>query len=148
MMYNPIQEADMEWRFYCPKCGAAVNPGGIVTLIASRGEVVMMIGFNPEPGNYDLYLPLGIALPPGTEWSFSCPVCRADLKCADHEKLCELTLTVGTERRRLLFSRIAGEQATYVLRGDAGSIETHGNHADRYDDTVRIKPHRRDELGQ
>jgi hypothetical protein len=148
MMYNCSQEADMEWRFYCPKCGAAVNPAGIVTLIASRGSVVFMIGFNPEPGNYDLYLPFGFALPPGTEWTFSCPVCRADLRSADHQQLCELTLTVGNERRRLLFSRIAGERATYVLRGEGNSIEAHGDHADRYDDTVRIKPQRGDEPGQ
>ena len=138
----------MEWRFNCPKCGAGINPGGIVTLIATRGDVAVMIGFNPEPGNYDLYLPLGIALPPGTEWNFSCPVCRADLASADHAKLCELTLMVGTERRRLLFSRIAGERATYVLRGGTDSIEAHGDHADRYDDTVRIKPHRDKELSQ
>jgi hypothetical protein len=138
----------MEWTFYCPKCGAAVNPGGIVTLVASRGSVTIMLGFNPEPGNYDLYLPPGIALPPGTEWSFSCPVCRADLTCADHLKLCELVLAVGNERRRLLFSRIAGERATYVLRNGDDGIERHGDHSDRYDDTVRIKPQRRDEPAQ
>jgi hypothetical protein len=134
----------MEWRFYCPKCGAAVNPGGIITLIASRGSIVFLIGFNPEPGNYDVYLPFGFALPPGTEWSFACPVCRADLRNADHDKLCDLVLMVGNERRRLLFSRIAGERATYVLRGESDKIEALGDHADRYDDTVRIKPHRAD----
>ncbi|MCK9459775.1 MAG: hypothetical protein M0R80_09070 [Proteobacteria bacterium] len=138
----------MQWIFYCPKCGAAINPGGVVTLIASRGSVTILLGFNPEPGNYDLFLPPGIALPPGTEWSFSCPVCRADLASAEHDKLCELVLMVGTERRRLLFSRIAGEQATYVLRGDAALVERHGEHSDRYDDTVRLKRQRPEELGQ
>jgi len=138
----------MEWRFHCPRCNCMINPGGVVTLVASRGTVTILIAFNPEPGNYDVYLPAGFALPPGTEWSFLCPVCHADLTSADHARLCELVLFVGTERRRLLFSRIAGERATYVLRGDSSIIESLGDHSDRYDDTVRIKPQRRDELSQ
>jgi hypothetical protein len=81
-------------------------------------------------------------------WSFSCPVCRADLTSPDHTRLCELSLIIGEERRRLLFSRIAGERATYVLREDADAVERHGEHAERYDDTVRLKPRRRERAGQ
>lgn len=129
--------------YSCPQCGAALNPGGVVTLVASRPGVRALLGFHPEPGNYQLYVPPGVEVPDGTEWELSCPVCWASLSCPDHRKLAGLVQIVGGERRRLLFSRIAGERATYVLCGDDGVIESHGEHADRYDDTVRLTPERR-----
>ena len=137
----------MEWTFSCPRCGAVVNPSGVVTLVAARGGVRLLLGFHPEPGNYQLFLPPGAALRDGEEWSFSCPVCHADLACADHPNLCELVQIVGGERRRLLFSRIAGERATYVLCDDDDLVERHGDHADKYDDTVRLTRQRRDGSG-
>ena len=128
--------------YSCPKCGAVLNPSGAVTLIASRAGVRVLFGFHPEPGNYQLFLPPGVDIPDGTEWEFSCPMCWASLACPEHRKLAELAQIVGSERRRLLFSRTAGERATYVLCGDDSVIESHGEHADRYDDTVRLGPKR------
>jgi hypothetical protein len=143
------REANMEWTTYsCPKCGAVLNPSGVVTLIASRTGIRVLFGFHPEPGNYRVFLPPDVDAADGAEWDFSCPVCWASLACADHRKLAEIAQIVGVERRRLLFSRIAGERATYVLSGDDGRVESHGEHADRYDDTVRLTPHRRGEGAQ
>jgi hypothetical protein len=133
----------MEWVFSCPRCDAVINPGGIVMLVAAQDGARMLIGLHPEPGNYELFLPPGFVPIAGSEWDFYCPVCQASLTCQDHRKLCELVQIVGNERRRLLFSRIAGERATYVLCDDDGIVERHGDHADRYDDTVRLTPQRK-----
>jgi len=120
-----------------------LNPSGVVMLVAAKDGPRMLIGFHPEPGNYQLFLPLGVTVQDGEEWSFFCPVCRECLHSKDHGKLCELIQTVGRERRRLLFSRIAGERATYVLSGDEDIVEEHGEHAAKYDDTVRLTRKRR-----
>jgi hypothetical protein len=137
----------MDWTFSCPHCGAVLNPAGVVTLVASRDGTRLLLGFHPEPGNYQLFLPPGAALNDGEEWGFFCPVCQVSLACSDHRKLCELIQVVGKERRRLLFSRIAGERATYVLCGEDDVVERHGDHADRYDDTVRLTRQRREGSG-
>jgi len=115
-----------------------VNPSSVITLIAARGGARMLFGFSPEPGDYALFVPPGVTLEPGALWDFACPVCHGDLKCADHERLCELVQVAGGERSKLLFSRVAGERATYVVRGEGGAVESLGEHSQRYDDTVRI----------
>ena len=128
----------MDWQYKCSKCGSMVNPGGMVTLVAISGGAQMLVGFHPEPGNYDLYKPPGAEFEQGDTWDFFCPVCHTNLKSEDHENLCELIQIVDGVRKRLFFSRIAGERATYVIK-DKYEIESHGDHSERYDDTVRLK---------
>ena len=60
------------------------------------------------------------------------PVCRASIVAAEHENFCCLELREGGDATRLFFSRIAGEQATFVLREDHVK-EAHGADAPRYD---------------
>lgn len=128
----------MAWIYSCPKCGSVVNPGGqMIALVAMRAGSQLLIGFHPEPGNYDVYLPPGVDLPPGSVWSFHCPVCHFSLESVRHANLCELEFDDGGARKWLLFSRICGEHATIVI-DDSREAVGHGEHIREYDTTLTI----------
>jgi hypothetical protein len=127
------------WTYRCTWCGSALTLGkDLVVLLAVCEGASMILGFNTQPGNYEIYLPPGETIEPGTVWDFHCPVCRASLKHAQHENLAELALDEEGQRKRLLFSRVAGEHATYVIT-ESEQAESLGEHSETYDDTVRIK---------
>jgi hypothetical protein len=129
---------DNGWTYRCPRCNGVVNPAGIVHLLGLRGGAQMLIGFHPEPGNYELFAPPEAAFERGDLWSFHCPICQSDLATERQGNLCELQLFTGDgHRRRVLFSRVAGEHATYVERDD-GPETILGEHANRYDVTMDI----------
>lgn len=129
----------MSRTYRCTWCGSALTLGSdLVVLLASNGGASMLMGFSTEPGNYELHLPPDARIDPGSIWDFNCPVCRASLRHAQHENLAELALDEEGQRKRLLFSRVAGEHATYVITESDQAI-SHGEHKETYDDTVRIK---------
>jgi len=127
------------YSYHCSRCGAMLNPGGIISLVAERNGKRTLIGFPPEPGNYILYTPPRTAFNHGDTYDFLCPVCHADLISRRHRNLCELTLYEDGIRKTVLFSRVAGERATYVLKDDETRPSRHGEHHDKYnDDTIDI----------
>lgn len=130
----------MGLTYRCTWCGSALSLSDqMIVLLGSRAGSTIMMGFNPEPGNYEIYLPPDVTIEPGTKWDFLCPVCRASLRHEHHDNLAELGLDDEDGRRkRLLFSRIAGEHATYVITESDQAI-AHGEHKETYDDTVRIR---------
>jgi hypothetical protein len=107
-----------------------LNPEATIILVAARGEHRVLAGFHPEPGNYEVHFPPEITIEKGDRWSFSCPVCHVDLVSAKNENLCVLDLREGEEDKCVLFSRIAGEHATYVVAGE--TVEEHGEDALSY----------------
>ena len=122
----------MSKDYRCPRCEATLNPDRSVILIAVHAETRALVGFHPEPGNYEVYLPPGVQVEKGSRWLFSCPLCHADLTAEENEDLCQLVLADGEETARVLFSRIAGEQATFLVGGDRVQA-THGPDTDRFD---------------
>ena len=110
-----------------------ISPAGAVTLTATQGMAGMLVGLHPEPGNYEIHLPPGVERQPGERWDFFCPVCQESLASRADDNLCVLDLR-GDDKvlRRVLFSRIAGEHATFVL-ADEGAPEAHGEHAGHYE---------------
>ena len=121
----------MQWSYQCPKCQAMLNPEQSVILRASREGETILLGLHPEPGNYQLYVPPGVEIKKGEKWSFQCPVCRQDLATEEDENLCEVVQKVEGKSRRILFSRIAGEQVTLVVSG-TDIQEKHGVDAEKY----------------
>lgn len=105
----------MPWSYCCSECKARLNPDRIIVLVAHHEEQRMLVGFHPDPGNYEIFVPPGTAVEKGSVWEFSCPVCRANLAAPDHANLCAIDITEGNETRRVLFSRVAGEQVTIVV---------------------------------
>ncbi|MDD5308112.1 MAG: hypothetical protein PHU25_12390 [Deltaproteobacteria bacterium] len=122
----------MSWTYRCPHCKGVVNPDETVIVLAAREDKQILLGFHPKPGNYTLYLPPGEDLGEGERWDFYCPICRRSLASEEHENLCSLIIWQGDKRRRVLFSRVAGERATYVIE-DRNVAETYGEHAASYE---------------
>ena len=121
----------MNWTYTCPHCRAVLNPDESIMLLAERGELCCLVGFHPQPGNYEVYLPPAVEMPAGTRWSFSCPVCRQALTAELSDELCALDMTSGGDPHRVYFSRVAGEQATFVVTAE-GLLTDHGIHTDRH----------------
>jgi hypothetical protein len=121
----------MRWSYFCPHCGAGLNPDETVVLVGEHRDTRTLVGFHPQPGNYKAYLPPGIGVEPGTTWDFHCPVCQASLVTEVSERLCALDMYLGDSKHRVYFSRVAGEQATFVVSAE-GLMERHGRDADRH----------------
>jgi hypothetical protein len=121
----------MDWIYTCPHCGAILNPDRSIVVRAERQKHRILIGLHPQPGNYEVELPEGEAMPPGSRWAFSCPVCDHSLSSELSDDLCALDMCCGDERHRVFFSCITGEQATFVVSAE-GMLTDHGIHTDRY----------------
>ncbi len=122
----------MSWEYSCPECKAMLNPERTIILAMQRDDVRLLIGLHPQPGKYEIHLPPEIAVDDGTKWNFSCPVCQAQLANKNDPDLCELELRMDDGSVKILFSRIAGEHATFVLN-ESSLKEKHGKNSDRYD---------------
>jgi hypothetical protein len=121
----------LSWTYSCPACSAMLNPDQSIILVGEHGAVRALVGFHPEPGNFEVYLPPGVAPEAGTRWSFYCPVCHHDLAAGGNTNLCALLLHAGGRQSRLLFSRVAGDQATFVV-SDQGVEARHGRDVEKY----------------
>jgi len=121
----------MHWTYSCPHCASLLNPGERVVLCAQREDHRFLAGLHPQPGNYEVELPPGEEMPPGTTWDFFCPVCDHSLVSELSEDLCALDVHMPGEIHRVYFSRTAGEEATFVVSAE-GLLKDFGIHTDRY----------------
>ncbi len=121
----------MRWTYSCPHCQAMLNPNETVILLAKMQDRDVLVGLHPQPGNYQVYLPPEVEMAAGTQWSFSCPVCRRELTTELSENLCALDMRTGRHAHRMYFSRVAGERATFMVTAE-GLLKDFGVHADQY----------------
>jgi hypothetical protein len=125
------QGVAMSWTYHCPHCGSGLNPDVSVVLVGERAGIRCLMAFNPHPGDYHVGLPPGIELNEGERWKFSCPVCREDLGTKDAKGLCVLDGVFEEHQRRVYFSPVAGELATYVVTAN-GEVESFGRDAGKH----------------
>ncbi len=116
----------MERTYTCPSCKGVLNPENAVMLRASDEGRQMLLGLHPEPGNYELFIPDGSELPPGSVWSLGCPVCGADLRLGANGELCLVHMQEGGEDKQVWFSPKAGLKLTFVVNAD-GEVERFGD---------------------
>lgn len=121
----------MNWIYSCPHCDAVLNLEESIVLRAEHEDRKMLVGLHPQPGNYEVDLPPGEAMPAGTRWSFSCPACNHSLVSDLSDELCAIDMCLHDERHRVYFSRVAGEEATFVVSAE-GMLTDHGVHTDQY----------------
>jgi hypothetical protein len=121
----------MHWTYSCPHCSATLNPKDTIVLRAEHVGHRFLVGFHPQPGNYEVDVPEGESLAPGTTWDFSCPVCDRNLVSELSDELCAIDMCLHDERHRVYFSRVAGEEATFVVSAE-GMLTDHGVHTDKY----------------
>ena len=113
----------MKWHYRCPACDTTLNPHEAIMVVADWGGRRLLMGFHPEPGNYEVFLPPDVQVVPRAAWEFYCPVCHANLAVEDGDDLCHLDLDEDGVRKKVVFSRIAGEHATFLLGADG--LEAH-----------------------
>ena len=121
----------MSWTYRCPHCHGMLNPENAIILIAKHRGRTFLAGFHPRPGNYEVYLPPGNEVLAGEVWSFLCPVCRQDLVTDFAKFLCAIDIHTDEESHRVFFSRIAGDQATFIVSSE-GILEHHGRDVEKY----------------
>ena len=121
----------MHWTYSCPKCRGKLNPEQNVILVAEHAGKKVLMGLHPEPGVYTVHSPPEIDVSPGSRWQLTCPLCQADLRSDLSEDLAQLDMTCGGDPHRVYFSRIVGEQATFVVSAE-GLLHDHGIHTDQY----------------
>jgi len=121
----------MNWNYSCPHCHAMLNPDESIIVLAEHEDTVALVGFHPQPGNYEVYLPPGVEITTGSRWTLSCPVCRKELTTEVSEDLCALDVHTGGDVHRIFFSRVAGEQATFMVTAE-GLLKDYGVHTDQY----------------
>ncbi len=121
----------MNWTYSCPHCTAHLNPDDKIVLRAACGDRQLLVALHPQPGNYEVELAPGEDMIAGTRWDFVCPVCEHSLVSELSEDLCVLDVRTGDDAHRVYFSRIAGEQATFVVSAE-GLLRDYGIHTDRY----------------
>ncbi|MEJ2583071.1 MAG: hypothetical protein P8127_15785 [Acidobacteriota bacterium] len=121
----------MRWKYSCPHCEAPLNPDEKVVLRAKNGDRTFLAGLHSQPGNYEVELPPGETMERGTRWDFICPQCDASLVSELSDDLCAVNVISPGETHRVYFSRVAGEEATFVVSAE-GMLEDFGIHTDRY----------------
>jgi hypothetical protein len=125
----------MSWTYTCPHCEAALNPNESIVLRAEHEDRRMLVGLHPQPGNYEVDLPPGEVMAAGTLWDFFCPVCDHSLVSELSNELCAIDMSLQGERHRVYFSRVAGEEATFVVSAE-GMLTDHGVHVDQHIETL------------
>lgn len=121
----------MKWIYACPHCRATLNPHTKIILAARRGKKRGLILLSPQPGNYKSIVDAAFDLQAGETVEFSCPACGAELTSAASRRLAEVLLLMPGQRvRRVQFSRVYGEHATFVLDGE--KVVPYGDDAGSY----------------
>jgi len=116
----------MKRTYTCPACKGVLNPEHAIILRATDEGRQMLLGLHPEPGNYELFIPDGSELPPGSVWALACPLCDAKLRLGASGRLCMVHMDEGGKTREVWFSPKAGSKVTFVVNVD-GEIQRFGD---------------------
>jgi hypothetical protein len=117
-------------QFLCPKCKAELNPGTKIILKANLSTLKGLFLLSPSLGDYEVIQPSDFPTHPGEEIEVSCPVCSFDFTSHRSERFAELVVKQGKEKGRVIFSKVIGEQATFLVLPD--KTETFGKDVDSY----------------
>lgn len=121
----------MKRIYFCPACGATLNPGVKVILAVRKQQAQGLILLSPQPGNYEVIAADELGLRPGDRIALHCPVCQKDLASRVNQNLTEIgfRMSNGTEGR-VNFSRRYGERATFFITTE--EVRSYGEDADAY----------------
>ncbi len=118
--------------YFCPHCRRMLNPGTKVIFLVENGKECEMVLLSAKLGEYSVVHSRAMTFEKGKFYTFRCPICRADLTSSLDENLVDiLTQTDDEMLVRVSFSRIFGEQATFLRAPDG--VDRYGAHASRYE---------------
>ena len=122
----------MARSYFCPHCRKLLNPGTKVIFLVDAEQDCELMLLSAKLGDYSAVYARSMVFEEGRMYTFRCPLCRADLTSSLDENLVDiLTLTDDDALVRVSFSRVFGEQATFVMTGHG--IDQFGEHALRYE---------------
>jgi hypothetical protein len=119
-------------KYKCPECSAGLSTHKVVLMVGEHDKKRSLFVFDARPGKYDFVVVDDIEVRPGTMWEFYCPVCWANLTTSYNKRLAKLEAVDEEGSRRVVFSKVAGEQSTFVLGGE--ELEAHGRDSLAYID--------------
>jgi hypothetical protein len=122
----------MARSYFCPHCRKLLNPGTKVIFLVDAEQDCELMLLSAKLGDYSAVYARSMVFEEGRIYTFRCPLCRADLTSSLDEKLVDI-LTDGDngEVVRVSFSRVFGEQATFLMAEHG--IDQFGEHALRYE---------------
>lgn len=120
--------------YLCPKCKGHLNAGGFVIFSTKNNRNKRgLILLSPKVGSYTVKHHDSYGFEDGEIVDFFCPICSEDLTAKENEKNVEILMVdENNTEYRVLFSRISGEQSTYLLSKD--DVEVFGDDALELDD--------------
>jgi len=133
----------MEFKYRCPYCKSILNPSNKLIFRINKEDQKSLILISPEPGDYTFFVDPKIKFTKGDQWDFFCPVCSEDLKSLEEDGMGMLLVTsilVGKtegKTRPLLFSRIVGVHATFIL--DDNQLKSFGPDSLNYEAMIKNK---------
>ncbi|MBU0740716.1 hypothetical protein KKG45_10590 [bacterium] len=123
----------MKKAYICPHCKAVLNPNVKIIFVVDDGKHRGLILLSARPGDYRLIVDPNFPLVKGEKATFHCPVCDASLTSRVNENFVEIQLDHGgIEPSTVEFSRVFGEQATFIL--DGTEMTAFGEDADDFGD--------------
>ncbi|HIA36600.1 MAG TPA: hypothetical protein EYM84_09430 [Flavobacteriales bacterium] len=123
-------------NFLCPKCKGHLNAGGYVIFSTKnkrkqRGLVLL----SPKVGSYSVKYHESYGFEKGEAIDFACPICSKSLHAKENsENVSIIMVDENDTEYKVLFSRIFGNQSTYVLSND--DVEVFGDDAVEFDDLL------------
>jgi len=118
--------------YFCPHCRRMLNPGTKVIFLVENGNDRELMLLSAKLGEYSVVHSRSMTFKGGEVYTFRCPMCRADLTSSLDENLVDiLTQSEDEPLFRVSFSRVFGEQATFLRASDG--VDRYGEHAERYE---------------
>ena len=122
----------MALNYYCPHCDGLLNPSRRVIFVVEGGANRGLCLLSPEPGDYSIVHAEDFPLQVGAQYTYRCPICRANLEAEGNEDFVEI-VGRGADGSpiQVNFSRIFGKRATFLRT--AGRVEQFGDDAAAYE---------------
>ncbi len=121
----------MEKHYTCPDCNGHLKVGEyIILMVKNQAKQKGLILLHPEIGNYTSLKHPSFQFEQNELLEIHCPLCHKNLASDFDANLSHLVLSEDEKKYDIYFSRIAGEQSTYLV--DGVKVTSTGVHADRY----------------
>jgi transposase-like protein len=126
-------------RFICPDCTAVLNeqdPKSIRmagTLLGPGFSITIEFGLSAVLGEYGASFDPMLTMEEGCRVRFACPHCGRDFTTTYNGDLAEIEMIDGQDEYMVVFSRIFGEQSSFVLElGSKKLVASYGEDAASY----------------
>ncbi len=122
----------METNYHCPECRSLLNISDkIVLSVRLKNKQNGLLLFEKILGDYNIKKQDILHYREGELVEFFCPICHTTLQSKAHPNLARLIMVQDEmDEFEILFSRIAGEHATYKFKDTL--IESYGRDKDIY----------------